>query len=571
MPDLALLARLIPEKLKLRGIEPPVAPPSPYAGSFFLFLRDCVWTIDKARAGEERPWPCDGAWEAYWRDWEEALLCGGPLLVDKTRRTMASNVICAFDLWIASGGTDARWPSLLRSQKNRSVLIQAQKLGKSKHDEGCSSEFVSRIEAMVRVMEDHGLRERWPGFPTWTWGFGVGVNSLGGKILAVPEGPDQVRGPGTTLLHAEEVGAWEQAQATLEQALPALHPEGHVVAVTTPVVDSYVARIVGGEIQTGRGGALVLPATGRLPLYQAGDWAVLEVRGERDIPGYDPAQVGRGMSPQTFRREVLGDWTASTGKLVFPEYGDMHESPAALPYDPKRPLLCGWDLPAATGGTPAFVVTQLTHGGQWLLFGSVLPGVDETIGVWDFAERCAYYLKQEFADPAGLRVEDLNLVHYGDPAGAQRPLLGGGAATEIGSAYEIIRDGERFAGPNGTTIERPGFGWDIQPGEVSLVKRLEVVRTRLCANVGGAPSILVDPGATFIRAGFKGGYHYAQRNDGRYELDPAKNRYSHVFDALEYVCSRTFLHRISEDRLGDYLRRVQAEAPQGRIAGSRGR
>lgn len=319
--------------------------------------------------------------------------------------------------------------------------------------------------------------------------------------------------------------------------------------------------------------AVLTPPAGKLPLRRTSSgWYVLEIRGARDIPGYDPREVGRGMSQQTYAREVLGDWTASAGKVVFPEYGDIHESMGLLPYDATRPLLCGWDLPAATGGTPAFVATQQTGTGQWLIFGGVQPREEETVGVWEFAERVAYYLTEQFCVPAGIDLNKLEMVHYGDPAGQQRALGGKGSiATELQSAYDIIRDGETLEVRPGEYVHREGWGWDIIPGEVSLRARLEGVRTRLSMNIMGAPALLVDPGATLIREGFRGGYHYHQRADGRYELDPMKNKYSHSFDALGYVASRAFVLNTGERRLNAALARSRGGGGAIRSPRARGR
>lgn len=556
------------EKLKQRGIELPTAAPCIYARSFLAFLRDCVWTIDEARGGEIRAWPFEGEWERYWLDWEHALLTAeGPLLVDKTRRTMASNVVTAFDLWVLAGGTDPRWPTLERSQSNRRVLIQAQKL----EGVGGSAEFVDRIRRLLDVAEQKGLRAKWPGFPTFAFSFGRARASNGSQIDAVPQGAEQVRGPGTTLLHAEELAFWEQARASMENALPALHPYGKLIAVTTPQVGGYAADIRNGELRAAGGATeAALPTPGaKLPFRRTKDgWCVLEIRGERDVPGYDPREVGRGMSEQTYRREVLGDWTASAGKVVYPEYGDIHEPLDGLPYDPERPLLCGWDLPAATGGTPAFVASQLSAAGQWLIYGSVQPLADESLGVWDFALRVYEWLHERFAAPTMQRVEEMALVHYGDPAGAQKALRGGSqAGIELRSAYDIIHRGDQIEGPNGSVVEREGFGWVIQPGEVSLTKRLESVRARLSMNVLGGPGLLVAPSATMLREGFRGGYHYAQRADGRYELDPAKNKYSHSQDSLGYVASRVFLQRVTKDPMRDYLDAVRRSTPATRTMG----
>ena len=153
--------------------------------------------------------------------------------------------MCAFDLWVAAGGQDPRWEALLLSTRNRRVLVQSQKL----EGPGGSAEFVGRIRMLYEEAERRGLRERWPAFPAWTWAFGRGMAANGGKIDAVPQGADQVRGPGTTLLHAEELSFWDQAQSTMETALPALHPYGHLCAVTTPAAATYAARIRRGEIR----------------------------------------------------------------------------------------------------------------------------------------------------------------------------------------------------------------------------------------------------------------------------------------------------------------------------------
>jgi hypothetical protein len=540
---------------------------NPYANSFALFLRDCVRTTDKAMAGKIRQWPTGPEWDEYWADWETSLLCCSPLLVDKTRRTMASNVICAFDLWLASGGTDPRWPVLLESRENRSVLIQAQKLGKNREDEGCSAEFVTRIEQLYDNAVRAGIRTLWPSFPEWEFGFGWGRASNGGKILAIPEGPGQVRGAGTTFLHMEEGGEWEQAEATCSVALPSLFPHGHAVMVTTPVVGSYVQRIRNGEIKSGKGDALPEPpVTKKLPLTVKGDWYHLEIRGKRDIPGYDPIQVGRGMPPQTFRREVEGDWTASSGKVVFEEYEEKHEPNCPLPFDPKRPLICGWDLPAATGGTPAFIASQLYHTGQWLIYGSILPALEEQPGVWEFGERVAEWLTEKFAKPCGLRLEDLKLIHYGDPAGSQKG-LSGKTGVEILSAYDILARGDKIeTGIDERTYqpkfaERPGRGWYVQPGEVSSIRRVELVKQRLILDVNGAPGLVVAPSATFIRELFRGAYHYKQRSDGQYELDPNKNRHSHVADALMYACSRLHLQHPQESEMRKYLQKAKRDKP----------
>jgi hypothetical protein len=38
--------------------------------------------------------------------------------------------------------------------------------------------------------------------------------------------------------------------------------------------------------------------------------------------------------------------------------------------------------------------------------------------------------------------------------------------------------------------------------------------------------------------GFIGGYHYAFNKFGQLKIEPEKNEYSHIHDALQYVCTR---------------------------------
>lgn len=565
-----LTQRVAIQKLKERGkghlLEALLAQKSKcvYQTSFIAFLYDCVWTIDEGRAGEVRAWPRGGEWDAYWLDIENAFLgVQGPLLVDKTRRTMISNVCTAFDLWILAGGQDPRWPALMFSTENRRVLIQSQK----REGPGGSEEFLARIGTFYRLAVERGLRKKWPNFPTFEFNVRDAKGSNGSLVQAVAQGADQVRGPGTTLLRMEELSAWEQAQDSCEAAIPALNPYGHLIAPCTPKVGSYAARIREGEFKM-YGAKDAIPETKKLPLIRAGDWTVLEIRGVRDVPGYN-ADDFRGMSVQKHRAEVLGDWTASGGKIVYPEYGDVHEPQGPLPFNPKEPLLCGWDLPAATGGTKAFVATQLSSVGQWCIYGSIQEGEEEKIGTYEFAERVYGWLYEKFAEPAGMRVEDLRITHYADPAGNQKALRGD--AKEVRSAYEIIYGGEKYVGPDGELITKAGFGWVMHPGEVSLRKRMEAVITRLLATSGGGPALVVAKSATILRAAFRGGYHYPQRSDGRYELDPSKNKYSHPMNALEYVASKIFVAR-AYDPVAEHLRREKLKAPATRgMGGSRRR
>jgi hypothetical protein len=531
--------------------------------SFYSFLR-CLKTVDKARGGQVRPWPFDDntradpkgrSWDAYWRDWELALLQCPRLLVDKNRRTMATNLMSAFDLWVASGGQDARWEALMLSVRNRHVLIQ----GRKAEGPGGSEEFLGRVAELYQASLP-SIKAEWVDFPVWQFNVKSATNSWGGKIDAVPQGADQVRGPGPTLIHDEEVSAWEQAQASIETAMASLaadNPEGgtiggHLVAVCTPSNPSYPKSIREGKVQS-RGHTLPpIPKTEYIPIYRKGDWDILDIDGRDHVPHWRAELVGQGMGQQMYQREVLKDWDASTGKLVYPDFGSIHCSREPLSYDPTLPLALGWDQGGtAAGGNPACVIGQLQRSGSLYLYMAFAPEENETVTIYEFGRAVAEYLAEEFAEPLNKKLEDLDLVHFGDPAGKVRPktrrAISGKieSADETRSCWEQLRLGTRI--PIGWDErrdeplyeERPGWGWKVQDGEVSFSKRSKSVEDRLVANLKGIPLLQVDPGATLILTAFKGGYRYAERVDGRFELDPKKDRNAEVMNALEYLCSRT--------------------------------
>ncbi len=285
-------------------------------------------------------------------------------------------------------------------------------------------------------------------------------------------------------------------------------------------------------------------------------WTIMTIIGPEIIPDYDTEEVCKGMSESAIRREVFLDWTASAGKSVYPEFGPIHKAINPLPFDPERPLICGWDLPAGTGGTPAFVPTQMAGTGQWFIYPEIVGPEKETMGIYEFGEWVAEYLYETFCVPHNIEFKDLKLIHYGDPAGNCKPPLVYGSPSdkyEVRSAFEILKHGDRVLlgrDRQGRAIfeDKRGRGWLIRPGVVALSRRIEAVRSRLTTLLrGGLPALVVDPRAQLINEGFGGAYSYSQRTDGRYELDPAKNRHSHPMNALEYAASRLFSARLPEE------------------------
>lgn len=215
--------------------------------SFERFLFEACWTKDEARGGRVArvpDWP-------FLHQLSNELLEHEMLFIEKSRRVMASWVTCCFDVWIAAGGCDPRWknaggePVLLLAAGNRQVYVAARAFDQANwflHE---------RIKFIVEQSLAHGLRDQWPDFPDWVFIEGHARASNGSKISAVAQGADQLRGPGATLHHWEEIAFWERAKQTVEGSKPTIQGGGHIVAISTPQVASWAADLVKGKIGAG--------------------------------------------------------------------------------------------------------------------------------------------------------------------------------------------------------------------------------------------------------------------------------------------------------------------------------
>jgi hypothetical protein len=210
---------------------------SVYQRDFHKFLTELVWTKDEARAGVVRQFPN----HPYFLDLADDLLTESLLILDKSRRVLASWAVCAFDVWLLAGGQDPRWPTLMLSTQNRQVVLASRKL---EDLQGSSWFLQNRVRFIVDELERRNVRERWPGFPTFEWSQTEGKASNGSRINAVPQGPHQMRGAGGTFIHGEECATWEQQQPSIEAAKLVTQGGGHFCIITTAQVGCYLADVV---------------------------------------------------------------------------------------------------------------------------------------------------------------------------------------------------------------------------------------------------------------------------------------------------------------------------------------
>jgi hypothetical protein len=138
----------------------------------------------------------------------------------------------------------------------------------------------------------------------------------------------------------------------------------------------------------------------------------------------------------------------------------------------------------------------------------------EAVGVDIDTERFAYEVNRLSAE----WFPNATFVEFVDPSGKNRAGTDGRSYTNILS-------------------KRPLRAKRIVLGAVSIVARRGAVVDFLKDNVRGNPCMLVDPSCEFLLKGFNGGYMYAFQN-GTLKSKPEKNIFSHIHDALQYVCGK---------------------------------
>jgi hypothetical protein len=199
-------------------------------------------------------------------------------------------------------------------------------------------------------------------------------------------------------------------------------------------------------------------------------------------------------------------------KPVYPEYIDsLHVAGGELKPIKNLGLILGFDF----GLTPACVIGQLSANGQLRILDELFVEEHGGMGIRQFVKEVVKpHLYKNYKDWM-----DKQLVYgYGDPAGNQR------SQTDETTCIGVLCE-------NGI----PTSGAYTN----QFLTRKDAVSKFLIETVDNQPRILISPKCQMIRKGFNGGYKYERvqvTGDERYRDMPSKNKYSHIHDALQYLC-----------------------------------
>lgn len=220
-------------------------------------------------------------------------------------------------------------------------------------------------------------------------------------------------------------------------------------------------------------------------------------------------RLTRGSDPEWVSVHCCGEYgSVYTGRPVYKGvYNDvLHVSSVPLGVFRGMPLILGFDF----GLTPACTIGQFSPSGQL----RVLRELEcKRGGILQFV--------QNSVKPMLATVFPGMPVSAGvDPAGRQGSQVD--EKTCIGQLREM-----------GIPAEAT---WSNR-----FLYRRQAVIDRLSRMTDGKPALLLDPSCVSLRRGFQGGFKFERvqvSGEERYKDEPAKNKYSHIHDALQYMVMR---------------------------------
>lgn len=212
----------------------------------------------------------------------------------------------------------------------------------------------------------------------------------------------------------------------------------------------------------------------------------------------------QGKDPEWIKVYVEGNYGfTSSGRPVYSMFNDSIHFDKHIVHDKRLPVSIGVDF----GLTPAVVFIQVLPSGRFVAIDEIVTTYADAYMIVDIIkERCkskGYILSQE---------------SFGDPAGNQR------SQADSKTPFQVFSAGKVYLHPAKTNDP------DLRIGAV--------VRAIKTIALDGIPRLTIGPNCKILRKGFNGGYSYQRlqvSNSEIYKDTPAKDRFSHIHDALQYI------------------------------------
>ena len=229
------------------------------------------------------------------------------------------------------------------------------------------------------------------------------------------------------------------------------------------------------------------------------------------------------------------------GKIIYPEYNDnLHCVHDLGLHEKTEKVIIGVDF----GLTPAAVIAQISRSdGQVQILDEI---VTEDMGAVRFGKRIKELILSNY--------DNLPMEGYGDPAGEQR------SQVDERTPFFVLEAQGVFL--------RPG------PTNDFTIRRESVAKLLTTLTLLGRPQLVISPKCRMLRKAMAGGYKYRRINvsgTDKYAEKPDKNMYSHVAEALQYLCTGLghgyeLLKRAEDEVPRDYSAQGLDYDPLGRAA-----
>lgn len=217
-------------------------------------------------------------------------------------------------------------------------------------------------------------------------------------------------------------------------------------------------------------------------------------------------QLEETLDPDLRRRFVEGECvTVYPGDRVFRSFFEqVHFREGLRPVD-GVPLVFSFDF----GRTPCCLISQVLPNSRLLVLQEIQM---QDCGVERLAEMLSGTIKRDYMAYDQWRC-------WGDPAGAAAN------QTDEKTCFSVLAT----------------HGFNVLPGAIDYAARLEAVTQRSQRHIDGEPAILIDRHrCPILMEGLLGGYRYPKGVDGTIAPRPLKNHFSHLCDALQYLCTGEF-------------------------------
>lgn len=447
------------------------------------------------------PW-----WKLYIQWYVRLFMKFNLLLVPKSRRMLMSWTNVALVLWY----------SMFRVGRLCGVVSK-------KEDD--ADDLLNRMKFIYENLDPDIIPPGW--LPEMEKVYGeIRFKSIDSKIMGFPQGSDQLRQYGFSIILADEMAFWDYAENMYNSAFPTIQGEGGKILGKflgiSSVGPGFFKRLVFDQLNDERdigdldeaellrGQKVLEPAEGiRIWKNRRNQFVVCDLHYTAD-PAKRADEFKRNtkgsMSSQKYDQEMEKDWDVYSGKPVYPDFDkNIHITKEAIEPVLGIPLLRGWDF----GLTPAAIVAQYVDEQLLILreFTSASIGTDRFSDI---------VLKQcKILYPAW-REQFENWRDFIDPAGQNR------AESDETTSADILSE----------------KGLHIIPGAVVWETRRASVEDYLLSRTKRGSNLLIsEPYCPKLIQGFKGGYAYPEKafDIEPKKIRPVKNIYSHPHDALQMI------------------------------------